>query len=116
MNLKPGYYKFSKGEGRHKTFHYVHIFMDNSKKLFMRIDNSIEQDLSSENESALIDFRENYTLVKEYSKLNPTAVNMPRITISFKDEDGDPHEMSVRSLKRFEELLELFPRLRKALE
>lgn len=115
MNLKPGYYKFSKGDGRHKTFHYVHIFKDKAGKLFMRVDNEIEQDLSTENDSYLNVFREEHTLIKEYTKMNPTKISMPRITIEFKDEDGDKHEMSVRSLNRLEELLTLFPRLKKEL-
>ena len=111
MNLEVGYYKIKNRSGRAaNAFHYLRVFIKNKKK-YIQINDDVPQEANDE----MAMLFESYTLVKRITHHNPIEVNNVVMTISWNDEDSDPFELRMRNIQTFKNALNLFPRLKKAL-
>ena len=87
------------------------MFIENKNK-YVQIDD--EEPVEANDEMAIL--LESYTLVKKITHHNPVDVNNAVMTISWSDEDEDPFEMRMRNIQTFKNVLNLFPRVAKALK
>ena len=111
MNLEVGYYKIKNRSSRaSNAFYYLRVFIKNKKK-YIQINDDVPQQANDE----MVMLLESYTLVKRITHHNPVEVNNALMTISWNDEDSDPFELRMRNIQTFKNALNLFPRLKKAL-
>ncbi len=112
MKLAPGFYKLRTRDtwGRKFTaFSYLRIRKEQQQR-YMQLNHGLEEELDDEKEKLLL---ESFTIVKQIKK--PISVTNATISVTFRDEDGDPFEMQVRHVEGLDRIFNSFPRVYKEL-
>ncbi|NQW27201.1 MAG: hypothetical protein HQ474_04760 [Flammeovirgaceae bacterium] len=110
MKIESGYYKIKlKGRSLDDQYHYLRVFYKNKIK-YLQMSHGIPQEAENYEEGLL----NSYELIKRITHHRPIEVRHATITLSWKDEDGDPFQLKVRNIHALQRVFELFPRLAKA--